>query len=100
MNKSILIITGTFLALLIFTSCSKDHNNNVDVNTSTSQEQIAVNVNCITPITQDAIDTYITMLSGDILVEDANDTVVQTYLDTDGTKKICRVSGNAHLIRE
>ena len=45
-------------------------------------------------------DDYSTMLSGDVLAQEANDTIVETYHDVDGLKKICTLSGLAYLIRE
>jgi len=44
-------------------------------------------------------DGYISMLSGDTLVQEANNTVVTTYHDINGTKKVCADSGIAYLIR-
>lgn len=44
-------------------------------------------------------DDYITMLSGDVLVQEADNTVVTTYHDINGNKKVCTDSGIAYLIR-
>jgi len=45
-------------------------------------------------------DDYTTMLSGDVLVNETANTTITTYHDINGTKKVCTVSGIAHLIRK
>ena len=44
-------------------------------------------------------DDYTTMLSADTLVQDATNTVVTTYHNISGTKKVCIESGTAYIIR-
>lgn len=44
--------------------------------------------------------TYEVIELGDLLVKDTAGTQVQIILDSNATKKICVVSGSAHIIRE
>ena len=92
-------ITTTLLTTaLFFSACSDSHFKDAET-------IIDIDKLCVTDANSTVIADYITMLSGDVLVksEDANksiDTVVSTYHDTNGTKKVCIVSGSAYLIRQ
>ncbi len=60
-----------------------------------SETLIPITVTCKTPAT---IDDYLSLESGDVIAEDENATI-KTYHDTNGTKKVCLVSGTAHIIK-
>ncbi|MEA3354288.1 MAG: hypothetical protein U9Q33_10785 [Campylobacterota bacterium] len=45
-------------------------------------------------------DGYTSMYSGELLINETTDTVITTYHDIDGIKKVCTVSGSAYLIRD
>ena len=85
------LLSITALAIF-FSACSED-------NAQFNYTIIPIDTNCSTSITNSTISTYTTLLSGDIIVEDSNATI-QIYHDVNGVKKVCMVSGSAHLIRK
>lgn len=93
--KAIGLIIATVLSIGVFTSCSENDGHFKDAETI-----INIDVNCTQPVTTAAIATYITMLSGDVLVRSEDNTTVATYHDQNGIKKVCRISGSAYLIRQ
>jgi len=92
--KNVLATMLTTLVTISFSACSDNGN------FSNAETKIAIDVNCSTPVTTTLINSYITMLSGDVLVQAENNTIVETYFDANSTKKICLVSGNAYIIRK
>ena len=76
----------TTLVTISFSACSDD-----------AKQKIPINVNCTTPAT---INSYISLYSGDVLVKVEDNTTIETYHNTDGTKKVCLVSGNAYISRK
>lgn len=89
--KNLMAIVAIGTITLGFNACSDD-----------GQFKNAQNKILITECNQTGItipDDYISMLSGDTLVQEANNTVVTTYHDINGTKKVCADSGIAYLIR-
>lgn len=97
--KNLLVVTLLVLVTLSFNACGGGGGDDAGFTNTSSENRINIDVNCITPVTTVAINSYVTMLSGDVLVQATNNTVVETYHDTNGTKKICLVSGSAYLIR-
>lgn len=91
------IISTTILAVLPlgFIACGGGGGGS-DASFKNSETLIPIDVNCTNPAT---IATYIPLQSGDVIVEDSNATV-KTYHDINGTKKICLVSGTAHIVRK
>ena len=55
------------------------------------------NANTTIPITN--CETYVDVLSGDAIVQDSNGTSIKTVFNTDGSKKVCIISGTAHIVR-
>ncbi len=95
MKKVNLITLSIITTALFFSACSDSHFKDAET-------IIDIDKQCIVDANTTVINDYITMLSGDVLVakEDENQTVIETYHDTNGTKKICIVSGKAYLIRQ
>lgn len=83
--------------MILFSACS----DNGGAHFGDAEQLISV-VGCVTttPVTATDIAGYTTMISGDTLIEDVNNTVVTTYHDVNGTKKVCVVSGKAYLSRK
>jgi len=88
------IITTGLIAIVLLSGCSDQ------AEFENAQTLVPISINCVTAPTANDISTYIDMQSGDILVQDGDNTSVKTYHDQNGTKKICLVSGSAHLIRD
>ena len=53
-----------------------------------------------TTLTITKCDTYTTLLTNDVVISDSADTEIKTVVNTDDTKKICVVSGTAHILRK
>ena len=51
-------------------------------------------------ITLQSCETYTDILWGDVVVQDSNNTFIKTIFNTDGTKKVCLVSGSGYIIRK
>ncbi|QOY52288.1 hypothetical protein [Candidatus Sulfurimonas baltica] len=87
----------TFVLLTIgFNACSGGGG---DASFENGQTIIPVSIACITAPDENDIATYETLLSGDAIVKDDVNTTVSIYHDVDGNKKICLVSGVAHIVR-
>ena len=96
--KKILYIVSFIFVALSFTACGGGGGDSSFSGDTTTQ--IDINVNCVsgTPSAGD-LATYITLLSGDTIVEDTDPTTVSTYHDLSGNKKICLNTGSAHILR-
>ena len=71
-------------------------NNTVEGFNGNSFEKINIDKACTSP---DTVDTYITLKSGDQIVQDTNDANISILHDQNGLKKICLQSGTAHINR-
>lgn len=58
-----------------------------------------VGIDCVTTPTATDIDGYETLESGDTIIKDDDNTTISIYHDVDGVKKVCLVSGSAHILR-
>ena len=92
-QKKILSTMILTLLPLSFIACGGSGD---DASFKNSETIIPIDVDCNGTV---AISSYIELESGDVIVEDNNATI-KTYHDTNGTKKICKVSGSAHIIRK
>ncbi|WP_415249815.1 hypothetical protein [Sulfurimonas sp.] len=45
-------------------------------------------------------ETYITTQLNDLLIKDESDTTIEVLHDVNGTKRVCVLTGSAHIIRE
>jgi hypothetical protein len=63
------------------------------------KQYIDIDVNCTVAPNQTTINTYIPVYSGDVIVKDDDNTSI-IYHDINGTKKVCLVSGSAHIIKQ
>jgi hypothetical protein len=95
MKKDILILTLVTATIFLMSACSGGGGGG-DASFSQGSTNIAV-VDCNSTV--NIPDGYTTMIAGDALVQDITPTVITTYHDTNGTKKVCTVSGKAHLVR-
>lgn len=64
-------------------------------------KKINIDVNCTTtePTALD-IYYYITVESDDVIVTEEEGSVISTYHDINGVKKICLVNGSAYILRK
>lgn len=92
MKKFQLTVVSVLVAI-VFSACDRGSSN------SDAELRVQIDVNCTTPVTQTLIDSYVTMFSGDVLVQEDNTTSVVVYHDLNDTKKVCLESGSAYLIR-
>ena len=54
-----------------------------------------------TTLTITKCDTYTTLLTNDVVISDnTTATEIKTVVNTDDTKKICVVTGSAHILRK
>jgi len=94
MKNIVSIITFTFITMG-FNACG----NGGDASFKDGLIKIPVTIECVQSPTTTDIDTYISLQGGDTIVKDEDNTTISTYHDTDGVKKICLVSGSAHIVR-
>ncbi len=94
MRLNILTLTVSVILALLLSACGGGG----DASFSNGETIVQVDVNC-TGATTAAIATYIELNSGDALVKNDNNTSVKIYHDVNGTKKVCLVSGSAHIVR-
>lgn len=60
---------------------------------------IDINISCVLAPTSNDFDTYISLNSGDEIINDEPNTLVTTYHNINGEKKVCLNSGKAHIVR-
>lgn len=94
-----IIKTVTFLTIIItsFTACGGGGSSSSFEN---SETLIPITIACVTNPTSTDIDLYETLNSGDVIIKDTSDAVVSIYHDVLGNKKVCLVSGIAHIVRQ
>lgn len=86
MKNIILILTLIFITIS-FNACGEDSGGD-------GLTVIAISAQCSSPM-----NTYETLLSGDTIVKDEDNTTISTFLDIDGTTIVCLVSGSGHIVR-
>ena len=91
-------ILSLSIITLLFSACGGGGGS--DASFSNAEQKIDINETCITTPTSSDISNYITLESGDTIIKDADNTVISTYHDVNGTKKVCLVSGSAYILRK
>lgn len=94
--KHITLTTILFgLTLFLLNSCGEKGGNEETILISLQS------IKCVTGTpTQADIASYEPLKSGDTLVKDDNNATVIIYHDSAGEKKVCLLSGSAHIIRK
>ena len=92
--QKLIIILSSLIAVLGLTACG---NGGSDASFSDGEQKIDIDINCTTPA---QVETYINLYSGDTIVKKEDNTSISTYHDTNGTKKVCLVSGSAYILRK
>lgn len=86
MRKIYLILTSFTLALFL-SACGGGGS---DASFSNAEQKITI-PNC---------ETYETIEDGDTVIQDQNSTSIKTVFDQNGTKKVCVLTGSAHILRK
>ena len=95
LKNKILLLILTFITSISFIACGGS-----DASFSDSETKVDITIPCITTPTATDIANYITLNSGDTIVQTTTtNTVISTYHDTDGVKKVCLVSGSAYILK-
>ncbi|QOY50964.1 hypothetical protein [Candidatus Sulfurimonas baltica] len=94
--KNTISIMTLVLITIGFNACSGEGG---DASFANGETIIPITIACETTPTATDIDNYETLLSADAIVKDDDNTTVSIYHDIDGNKKICLVSGVAHIVR-
>lgn len=97
--NNILFISASITLLLSMNACSGGGS---DAQFTNAEEKIVIsdcnlsdnNISFIIP------DDFTTMISEDAIIRNANATIITTYHDINGTKKICVDQGSAYLLRK
>ncbi len=93
-DKALIIISFIVIG---FNACS-DKDSGIN-NVSSGTKIINIETYCVQNTTLEAINTYVTMQNGDILVDDEDGTVVEIYHDENDNKNVCLINGSAHILR-
>ena len=96
--SKILISTVVIVIAISFNACS-DFPYTQDDDNSVTTTIIPIDVNCTATSTAADIDTYITTIAGDSIVQDETNTTISMFIDATDAKKVCLVSGKAHILR-
>lgn len=91
MNFKYLTYFLVTLGALTFTACGSG---DADFSGTSGSTVSIVDCNSSTVVTD-----YTPLQSADVVVQDDNNTIVNTYHDIDGNKRICVDSGSAHIVR-
>lgn len=94
LSKILMPMFATVIAIT-FNACTAD-----DTSGEVVTQKIPIDVNCTAISTSVDIATYITTISGDSIVEDVTGTMVSIFVDANNVKKVCLVSGRAHIERK
>ena len=87
------------LIAISFSACSDFPYSNDDGDNNVTTTTISIDVNCTLNSTAMDIDTYITTISGDVIVQNETNTTISFFQDANSVKKVCLVSGKAHIVR-
>lgn len=96
MKKLISIILPIAIAIS-FTACGGGGGG--DASFSDSDKTVAITIACVASPSSNDFANYVTLNSGDTIVNDAPNTNVSTYHTVGGEKKVCLNSGAAHILR-
>ena len=86
MMKNKYLIPAVIIVALLLSACSGDGQGSFD----TGEEKIVIT----------SCEDYIITQTNDLLVKDDDNTTIKVIHDVNGTKKVCVLSGSAHIIRE
>ncbi len=92
--KNIIFILNTVLLALLLSACGGGGGSAEDNNQEPNIENRVNIVSCDT-----SSSTYTTIETGDLLVKDSDNTSVDIIHDSEDSKKVCIISGDAFLIR-
>lgn len=95
MKKEISKYMVVLIISIFISACGGENSNAYFKNSEKIDDVIACNAN-----TASIPDNYTTMYSKDILVNKTSNTIVITYHDSNGIKKVCTETGTAQLIRK
>lgn len=84
-------------ALLLLSACGGGGGG--DASFKDGSTIVPIDIICKTAPTINDISTYIALQSKDAIVKDDANTIVSIYHDINSNKKVCLVSGNAHIVR-
>lgn len=102
MKKQLIKYTLPLFIALGFSACGGGGGGGSDAYFENIQNQIVINVQCITDPTLLEIENYITLYSGDTITRSSGDVTIVTYHNIDGTKKVCQAdlsTGSAYILR-
>ena len=95
MKLNNIILTGLLaLSAVSFTACSEG-----DGHFKNAETIIQIDVDCVVNPDSADIATYITILSGDVIVKENSNSSISTYHDVNDNKSVCRVTGSSYIIR-
>lgn len=94
--SKILIPTLAVIIAASFIACSSSSSSD---DKNVAKIVIPIDVNCTATSSTADIETYITTQAGDSIVQDETNTTVSLFIDATDTKKVCLVSGKAHILR-
>ena len=88
--KNIFYTLPIVITALVFNACGGGGS---DAQFSNAENKIQI-IDC------NATNGYTTMISNDTLIQSETPTVITTYHDTNGTKKVCVNIGKAYILRK
>lgn len=92
--KNIIFILNTILLALLLSACGGGGGGSSDASFDSGNTKIAIIAcNNTTPV-------YTSIQTGDLLVKEVIPTTVDIVQDSNNNKKVCVVSGAAHLLRD
>lgn len=89
--KNIYLIATSIIIALFLSACGEGDSASFTGSTSTSS---------IITIPIPMCEDYVNILTGDTVVQDETGTTIKTVFNTDGSKKVCVLTGSAHIIRQ
>jgi len=100
MKKQLIKYSLPLIIALGFTACGGGGSDAYFENEG--QQQIPINVECVTDPTLLQIQNYITLYSRDTIIKSSGSVTIVTYHDIDGNKKVCKdkaSTGSAYILR-
>jgi hypothetical protein len=99
-KRNMIKIASLSLLTLITVSFTACGGGGDDASFTNSENLVDITIPCQTTPTTTDIANYITVNSGDVIVKEEDNTTISIYHDINGTKKVCLVSGSAHIIKQ
>ena len=96
--KHYMILTLASTVVILLSACGGGGGDSATF--ENSEIIIDINTSCVADADATDIAGYISLQSGDVIIQDSNNANISIYHDANGTKKVCLNVPSAHIVRQ